>query len=141
VTTAQPHQPPLTSGPHTDQCIRDAARYGFCDHTRLTARSIQIRIRERDRANARLSSLAPNARMHSTTRELLGWLGLLTITGSTVWLYQYLGAKALLVAPTIGLGWLLVFTCGLPKGLTADLTRALPPDAKDRLNTPPPEGR
>lgn len=131
---------PTTSGPHTDQCIRDAARYGFCDHTVLTASPLAVRFRNRERAAHSLSSLSPDARMHSHTRELLGWTGLALITGSTVWLYQYLGVKALFVTPVVGLGWLLVFTCGLPRGLTADLSRALPPDARERLGPGPPSG-
>jgi hypothetical protein len=46
-----------------------------------------------------------------------------------------IGASLILLS---GTGWLLVFTCGLPYALFRyDLSKALPPDSRERLNPPP----
>lgn len=111
---------PPTSGPHTDQCIRDAARYGFCDHTRIGApASHPVNARARDPRSVHTPQLSPRA------REVYAWIGLVSLAAPSYYLITQLGFPALPAIALINLGWLLVFTCGLPRGLAADLARLL----------------
>jgi len=114
--------PAEQSGLHTDQCIRDAARYGFCDHTRLGRRA---------------PSTNPRARLSPAVRDVYAWIGLASLFLTVYWLATHVSLLATLGLTALSsLGWLLVFTCGLPRGFDADLSRVLPPDAARRLRTP-----
>jgi hypothetical protein len=110
---------PPTSGPHTDQCIADAARYGFCDHTRIGAPASHPVNTRSARARAHTPQLSPRA------REVYAWIGLVSLLAPSYYLVTRLGFPALPALTLINLGWLLVFTCGLPRGLAADLARLL----------------
>jgi hypothetical protein len=120
---------------HTNQCIRDAALWGFCDHTRLVTAPQVV---------ARKTQLLHTARRRHRTRELLAYVGLAAVVLTTVYLTPRLGWATLWVIPAFSLGWLLVFTCGLPRAFTDGPDDILPPDAARRLHgeiAPPPRSR
>jgi hypothetical protein len=107
---------------HTDSCIKDAARYGFCDHTRLTARPDRVRSHD-------LALL-----LDYQATNITGWIALALLTLSQ--LLMILLAPwwlAFIVTPLQALGWSGLFTCGLPTPLTSDPARRLPPDVRERL--------
>jgi len=69
---------------------------------------------------------------------VLAYLGLAAVAGTTVYLARHLPTAAVFwVIPVFSLGWLLVFTCGLPRLLHDALMLGpediLPPDASRRL--------
>jgi hypothetical protein len=110
---------------HTDQCIRDAARWGFCDHTRLVTAPQIV---------ARKAQILHDARRRRRTRALLSYLGLALAVATTIYLATHLPFPAILwVIPAFSGGWLLVFTCGLPRFITDGPDDILPPDAAARL--------
>jgi hypothetical protein len=113
---------------HTDQCIRDAAVHGFCEHTLLPSG-----LRSPARAHPTPLSALPRV-----LRALLPWLAFLLLVGLFVALFQQIGWWALLYQAGFGLSWLVIFILGLPPSLTADLTRVLPADARERLEAPHP---
>jgi hypothetical protein len=111
---------------HTDQCIRDAAVHGFCEHTILP------------------SGLRSPARAHPTSalpgwvRTLLPWLAFALLLTLFVALFAEVGWWALLFEAGTGFAWLTIFVLGLPPSLTADLTQVLPADTRERLEAPRP---
>jgi len=114
---------------HTDQCIRDAARFGFCDHTRLVASSVRVRAQQSERRHSARVALL---------RELLGFLALAMIFGPFFYLANQLSIiEALTTFTALSLGYLLLLLCGLPGSLTVDPREWLPPDARERLENPP----
>jgi hypothetical protein len=112
---------------HTDQCIRDAAVYGFCEHTVLPSGL---------RSPARP---APTLSLPRAVRALLPWLAFLLLVGLFVALFQQVGWWALLYQAGFSLSWLVIFILGLPPSLTADLTRVLPDNTRERLEIPRPK--
>lgn len=102
---------------HTDQCIKDAARYGFCSHTMLRAAP---RLRPWWMRHPRLFTLLPGVffAIFCVCSYLIiadmSWLGVAACSG-------------------IGIAWLGIFMFGLPRFITADISKAIPPDAKERL--------
>jgi hypothetical protein len=136
--TSQPVPNPVTPPTHTDQCIRDAAQFGFCAHTRLYAAPTRTRpIRPLP------SYLLPPSRLTRAgwRRETTAWVGVLLVFGPALWLLLTHGWLPFLAVYATGLGWILLFTCGLPQGLTADLSKVLPRDAAHRLRNPPPDSK
>jgi hypothetical protein len=116
---------------HTNQCIRDAAQWGFCDHTRLVTAPQVV---------ARRAAQEARTRRFQRTRALLSYVGLLLVVLTTIYLSDQLGWAIFWVLPAFSLGWLLVFTCGLPRFLTDTADDIVPPDAARRLHdeiTPP----
>jgi hypothetical protein len=109
---------------HTNQCIRDAARYGFCDHTRLVTAPHLV---------ARRTQILRDTRRRRTIRTALSYLGLALIALTTIYLSDHLGLATLWLIPLFSLGWLLVFTCGLPRFLTDGPDDILPPEASRAL--------
>jgi hypothetical protein len=109
--------PPPTPEPlHTDRCLRDYARYHFCEHTRLNPEVT----REARRRRAR-------------TRDLLAWASITLLVVTFVLLFNKIGWWAFLAELLLGTAWLGVFLFGLPSALTADIRTTLPPDTKERL--------
>jgi hypothetical protein len=131
--TPEPHLPPPDPSPsdpsrhrsfgplpqHTNQCILDAARWGFCDHTRLVTAPTVVARRTRYLAHRRRQALI---------RVILSYAGLTAIVGTTLYLADQLGWAILWVLPAFSLGWLLVFTCGLPRAFTDTQDDIVPPD-------------
>jgi hypothetical protein len=105
---------------HTDQCIRDAAAYGFCAHTVLP-----------------IKPPPPPSRLQRAIRSSLRWLAFALLVVLFVALFLAVGWWALLFEAGTGLAWLLIFTLGLPPSLTADLSTVLPPDTRERLAAAP----
>jgi hypothetical protein len=106
---------------HTDQCIRDAATYGFCAHTVLPLRPPP-----------------PPTRTTRVVRTLLRWLAFGLLLTLFVALFLSVGWWALLFEAGTGLAWLMIFIIGLPPSLTADLSTILPSDTRERLAAAPP---
>jgi hypothetical protein len=105
---------------HTNACIADAARWGFCDHTRLVTAPQLV---------ARKARYLANRRRQRLVRATLSYLGLTLVVLTTIYLAQHLPFPAILwVIPAFSLGWLLVFTCGLPRFLTDGPDDIVPPD-------------
>jgi hypothetical protein len=122
---SQSPQPPH----HTDACIRDAARFGFCEHTTLP--------RTPRPAQPAAPTPAPALRRWTGLRQqLAAWVAFLALLGTFVWLLPRVGWAALVVEFVLGLGWLGLFVLGLPTALTADLSKVLPPDTRARLDAP-----
>lgn len=106
---------------HTDQCIRDAAQFGFCAHTRLP-RDLHRPSEHRvvySPPQLDPPQLTPRARIVFT---LLPWVGFTCLAIAT-----YLLATRVpflitaLVILLFGLGWLLIFARGIPPALKAAL--------------------
>ena len=120
---------PLSQPPahHTDQCIRDAVQYGFCDHTRLTTHPRTVR--EHDITVFTLHR----------ARDITGWLALALITASQALLFLTAPLwLALVTTPLQALGWSGLFAAGLPSPLSADHSRSLPLDVQARFRILPP---
>jgi hypothetical protein len=113
---------------HTDQCIRDAAVHGFCEHTLLPSG-----LRSPSRAHPTTLSALPRA-----LRALLPWLAFALLLTLFVALFAEVGWWALLFEAGTGFAWLTIFVLGLPPSLTADLTQVLPADTRERLEAPRP---
>jgi len=141
--TPEPHLPPPEPGnrrhrafgpasnAHTDACIRDAARYGFCDHTRLGASPARVRVQTRHRERSRRASII---------RELLGFVSLAMIFGPFFYLANQLAIiEALLIFTLLTCGYLLLLLCGIPSSLTVDPREWIPDDARERLENPLPK--
>lgn len=116
--------------PATDQCVRDAARYGFCEHTILQA------------------SLGPNhyaaaplwpprwRQRHPHLHELRATAAFAGLLALGVYLIRLQGLLGIALFAGIGLGWLLLYAWGLPKWFTHDPRQLIPVDARDRIYTP-----
>jgi hypothetical protein len=109
---------------HTDACIADAIRYGFCDHTLLRAPGS---------ARARRGAAEQRARKRARLRDRLAWVSTVILFGTFITLFTQIGWWAFLAFSLGGLGWLGIFLFGLPYALTADIRDTLPPDTRDRL--------
>lgn len=109
---------------HTDECLENVRRYGFCEHTRLPVRQPKkswIRGRK-------------NQSQLSAKCEFVATVGFAILILCYVALFQQIGWVALPYAFGIGIGWLAVFMLGLPRWLTFDITKTLPADARHRLD-------
>src|SRR4051812_45262627 len=117
-----PTPPPPPPPPHhTDACIQDAARYGFCDHTRLTASPHLVYRHDIHLYVARQA------------REYAAWVSLtLLILGEILLFTSTSTPRALLITPALALAWSGLFASGLPAPFVADPARTLPPDVQER---------
>jgi hypothetical protein len=132
-------QPPPPHPQHTDQCLLDYARFGLCEHTRLTSAGPVRLVETRPlhtpyppRAAPEGGSPQQEAR-RTRRREILRYVGFLALL-----LYTYLTAvnpansllDILLLVTLPGLGWLITLTLGLPSlvrlVLTYDIRTAIP---------------
>lgn len=105
--------PPSTELTHSDACLDNVRRFGFCDHTQLPR---------------------PRRARHPVRREILASLGLGILVLCDVVLGKRLGWLGIGLGCGVGLGWLMLFLFGLPKWFTADISKTLPPDARERLD-------
>lgn len=105
--------------------MRDAARYGFCEHTMLG--------RSRPRPQGSQGSQGPHGSVqsfrhqHPVTRELVGSLALGLLGYCFYLLWTQFGWLSLLVFNGICLGWLLLMVTGLPRWLTVDMAHLISP--------------
>jgi hypothetical protein len=82
---------------------------------------------------ARNAQILRDTRRRRTVRAALSYAGLTLVVLTTIYLAQHLGAAIFWVLPAFSLGWLLVFTCGLPRAFTDTQDDIVPPDRAARL--------
>lgn len=112
---------------HTDECIANAARYGFCDHTTLYADP--RRVREHDIALYTLHR----------GRNIAAWVSFLLLAASTTALFVFAPLWTVLTIPLQAVGWSGLFAAGLPAPLSSNSHRhALPLDVTQRFALIPP---
>lgn len=101
---------------HTDQCIENARKYGFCEHTELPLLSTRHR----------------RGRSRKSQCRFLAVFGLAIVVLCTLALVQRVGWVALPYVTGLGIGWLAIFLLGLPAWFTFDLSKILPHDTRTR---------
>jgi hypothetical protein len=144
-----PHGPPT----HTDQCLLDYARFGFCEHTTLQpGRAVNLvdsrplytpDPRPYASRQPREGGSPPQERDHRARRELIRWVGFSALLIST-YLIATNPANNLfdtfLLITLPGIGWLIALTSGLPAPVRilmfTDFGKIIPKGA--RLDDPAP---
>lgn len=116
-----PATPATPIARHTDQCLRDYRRHGFCDHTVLRPVPSSTRARR-----ARIRRI----------RAVLSWVACALVLACTYFIASRLGLLGVAATAGLGIGYILLLFCGVPAGLLSDLSRTLPPDARSRLAAP-----